>query len=113
VFEKLTALGGKYNQHLKGGADWIYSKRNEATLRTFVNLANTGKDLSKIVIRKTWEQKTESPNSTGTPPSPTLRLEMDDLPNLLAKIKAVTAALPLGDKIGFLENVKKVLNIDV
>jgi hypothetical protein len=34
--EELKQLGGKYNEHLKGGAGWIFSKKSELKVKEFI-----------------------------------------------------------------------------
>ena len=34
--EELKQLGGKYNEHLKGGSGWIFSKKSELKVKEFI-----------------------------------------------------------------------------
>lgn len=35
--DKLKAMGGKFNPHLKGGAGWIFPLKKEAELKAFIS----------------------------------------------------------------------------
>ena len=117
--EDLKKLGGKYNGMLKNGPGWIFSKTNEAEVRSFINggkrlvsetEAIQGEELSRQRAKEWAERETKTvqvkPIQSSTVIKPSIS---NSSPTLSEYSILVNLIKSMSNKIDFLEQAMGIL----
>ena len=87
--DQLTQLGGKYNDHLRGGAGWIFSKKSEVKVKQFI--ASRG------------NEKVKNKDDDNL-------IESDNFSDLLNEIKERFDSVDLSYRLKFISEVATLLS---
>lgn len=95
--EELKQLGGKYNEHLKGGAGWIFSKKSELKVKQFIKDSKTQ---PKVQVQTQPKQSIEFKQQDSTP----------SYSSILEDIKTHFSNVDTDSKLQFLAEVSTILS---
>jgi hypothetical protein len=66
--DELRRLSGKFNPHLRGGPGWVFSVKRQDVVSEYVDLKNSGGDVSALLSEPVTPQHTRMPKQYRQPP---------------------------------------------
>lgn len=90
--ERLLKLGGKFNQNLKEGPGWIFSKKNEASVKQYVDSTSSMSSMSFTSSQPKSREKVSVPAPSS---------ENGNIKDIIAKI-------PPEKRLAFIAEVTKL-----